>query len=150
MEGRMVTSVGNPVSARNQISGRVIGIQKGAAMSVVTISADGQQLISAITNQAVEELDLKTNDSVLALVKASDAMLIKGDMGSLKISARNKIGGRVSEIQKGNAMACVTVDGGSWKVTSSITRQAVDDLQLKYGDAVTAIFKATEVLLQKA
>ena len=51
----MVTSVGNPVSARNQLSGKVTGIQKGAAMSVVTVSAHGQQLISAITNQAVED-----------------------------------------------------------------------------------------------
>jgi molybdopterin-binding protein len=40
--------------------------------------------------------------------------------------------------------------GGAMKLTSAITRQAIDELQLSNGDAVTAVFKATEVVLQKA
>jgi molybdopterin-binding protein len=44
----------------------------------------------------------------------------------------------------------MTVDAGSWKLTTTITRQAVDDLQLEQGDQVTTLFKATEVFLQKA
>ncbi len=46
-------------------------------------------------------------------------------------------------------MASVTVDAGSWKLTTAITRQAVDDLQLKQGVQVTTLFKTTEVMLQK-
>lgn len=137
-------------SARNQMSGKVTDIQSGTAMSVVTIAGDGQQLTSVITNQAVRELGLKKNDSVVALVKSTETMLVKGEMTGIKISARNKIHGRVTGIEKGNAMASITIDGGSLKLTSTITRQAIDELQLSNGDAVTAIFKATEVMLQKA
>ena len=145
----MATTVGNAISARNQISGTVTSIRAGAAMSVLTIAADGQELVSAITNQAVQELGLKTNDSVVAVVKSTETMLVKGDASSIKISARNKISGRVTDIQQGSAMSCVTVDAGSWKLTSAITRQAVDELQLQNGEPVTALIKATEVLLQK-
>ena len=140
----------NQVSARNQISGTVSEVETGTAMSVVTISANGQQIVSAITNQAAQELGLKKNDSVIALVKAKEAILLKGDAGSMKVSARNRFKGRVTEISKGPAMASVTLDAGQLKLTAAITRQAIDDLQLAQGDQVTALFKATEVILQKA
>lgn len=146
----MATSVTHPLSARNQISGRVLDIQAGTAMSIVIIAMNGQQITSAITTQAVQELGLKPNDSVVALVKSTETMLMKGDAGSLKISARNKISGRVLDVQKGNAMCCVTMDTGTGRLTSAITRPAIDELQIQKGDQVTAFFKATEVLLQKA
>jgi molybdopterin-binding protein len=47
-------------------------------------------------------------------------------------------------------MAGVTLDAQNWKLTTAITRQAAEDLQLAQGDQVTALFKATEVLRQKA
>ena len=43
-------------------------------------------------------------------------------------------------------MAGVTLDAQNWKLTTAITRQAAEDLQLAQGDQVTALFKATEVL----
>ena len=76
-------------------------------------------------------------------------MLLKGDTSAIKVSARNKISGRVTDIQQGSAMSCVTIDAGNWKLTSAITRQAIDELQLKNGEPVTVLIKATEVLLQK-
>src|SRR3954470_19257748 len=78
-EEPMTTSVMNQISARNQISGRVADIQAGQAMSIVTVSADGHTIVSAITNQAVHELGLKKNDSVVALVKSTEAMIAKGE-----------------------------------------------------------------------
>ena len=146
----MTTGLAHQLSARNQIRGRIADIQKGAAMSVVTVSAQGHTITSAITNQAVEELGLRQHDSVVALVKATEGILTKGDAGAMKVSARNKISGRITRIDKGTAMAAVTLDAQNWKLTTAITRQAADDLLLTEGDQVTALFKATEVLLQKA
>lgn len=119
-------------------------------MTVVTIFADSQQIISAITNHAVHDLALKTNDAVLALIKATDTMLVKGDAADMMISARNRIRGRVLEIQKGVAMGSVTIDAGNWRLTSAITRETIDELQIETGEEVTVIFNATDVLLQKA
>jgi molybdate transport system regulatory protein len=146
----MTVGLTSPVSARNQIAGKVTNIESGTAMSVITISGNEQQLVSAITNEAVKELGLKKDDSVIALIKSTETMLVKGELAGGKISVRNKISGRVAGIQKGNAMASVTIDAGALRLTSAVTRQAIDDLQLANGDAVTALFKATEVLIQKA
>jgi molybdate transport system regulatory protein len=146
----MTTGVANQVSTRNQISGTVTNIQAGTAMSVVSVSANGQTIISAITNQAVHELGLQKNDSVVALVKATGAFIAKGEAGGMKISARNRLSGRVTDIKKGPAMASVSIDAGNLKLTTAITRLAADDLQLAQGDQVTTFFKATEVILQRA
>ena len=144
-----MATVTMPVSARNQISGRVVAIQSGSAMSVVTIMANGQEIISAITNLEVKEMGLKTNDSVLALIKSTDTMLLKGDVENINISANNKLSGRISDIHKGIAMGSVTINTESGKFTSAITRHAIDELGIQNGEPVTAIFNATEVLLQK-
>jgi molybdopterin-binding protein len=47
-------------------------------------------------------------------------------------------------------MAFMSIDAGELKLTTAITSQAVDDSQLKQGDQVMTIFKASEVMLQKA
>ncbi|HKO31226.1 MAG TPA: TOBE domain-containing protein [Nitrospiraceae bacterium] len=146
----MSTSVMNSVSARNQISGRITDIQQGAAITIATLSANGITIVSAITNQAAQDLGLKKNDAVVALVKSTEAIIAKGDVSAMKISARNKVSGRVEEVKKGSAMGSVSIDAGQLKITAAITRQAIDDLQLIPGDQVTAFFKATEVMLQKA
>lgn len=140
----MATGTMSQVSARNQISGTVSDIQAGTAMSVVTVQANGYRITSAITNQAVQELELRKNDSVVAYVKSTEAILVKGDAGAIKISARNRMSGRVTDIQKGTAMGSVTLDAGQLKITSAITRQAIDELQLSQGDQLTAFFKGTE------
>lgn len=146
----MSTGIANQVSARNQISGTIAEIRKGAAMSVVTVSAQGHTITSAITNQAVQELGLRQHDPVIALVKATEGIIAKGDAGAMKLSARNKVSGRVTHVDKGPAMAAVTLDARDWKLTTAITSQAADDLQLAAGDQVTVLFKSTEVMLQKA
>lgn len=66
----------------------------------------------------------------------------------MKLSARNVLKGRVLDIDKGKVTAIVRVDIGSGNIiTSSITMAAVKDLGLKKGSEVSAIIKASEVLL---
>ena len=68
-------------------------------MSLVTIQAGEQRLVSAVTNEGVKELQLKQSDSVTAVVKSTEVMLIKGDVGAIKISARNRLKGQVASVQ---------------------------------------------------
>ena len=68
----------------------------------------------------------------------------------MKISARNQIKGKIVDVQKGQTTSHVRVDvGRGVVVTASITNEAVDDLALKVGDAVTAIIKASDVMIGK-
>jgi molybdopterin-binding protein len=68
----------------------------------------------------------------------------------VKLSARNVIAGTVSAVNRGQTTAHVKIDiGGGNTITASITVEAVDDLQLKVGDQVSAIIKASEVIVGK-
>jgi molybdopterin-binding protein len=67
----------------------------------------------------------------------------------MPISARNKMRGKVEEVQLGDIMAHVVVRVGDNLIESAITRRSADELKLKKGDSVTAVVKATEVMIQK-
>jgi molybdopterin-binding protein len=66
------------ISARNQIEGKIVEVKKGATTSHVRIDiGNGRVITSSITNEAVDELDLKVGETVFAVVKASDVMVAK-------------------------------------------------------------------------
>ena len=65
----------------------------------------------------------------------------------MKISARNKLKGRVVEIVKGATTVHVRLEIGGGIVTASITNEAVDELKLKKGEKAYAVIKATDVMV---
>jgi molybdopterin-binding protein len=67
----------------------------------------------------------------------------------MTLSARNKLVGKIEEIQLGGVMAHVVVRVGKDLIESVITKRSADELKLKVGDTVTAIIKSTEVMLEK-
>ena len=68
----------------------------------------------------------------------------------MKLSARNQIAGTIVAIAPGAVNGTVKVDiGGGNTVTSSITEEAIADLGLAAGDAVTVIVKSSDVLIGK-
>jgi molybdate transport system regulatory protein len=136
------------ISARNKIKGLVSNIKPGEVMCLVTLDAQGTKLVAAVTNEGVGELNLKQNDQVTAVIKSTEVMLMKGG-GQATFSARNRFSGQVESIQKGEAMGLVTVKMGQFHLGAAITREAIDEMGLKQGDQVTAVVKATEVMLMK-
>ncbi len=65
----------------------------------------------------------------------------------MRISARNKLRGRIIEIKKGATTAHVRIDVGGQIVTASITNEAVDDLKLATGQIAYALIKASDVMV---
>jgi molybdate transport system regulatory protein len=66
------------ISARNQLAGRVVSVEHGAVMSMVVIRLDGgQEVVSAITKDSAEGLELAVGDSVLAVIKSTEVMVAK-------------------------------------------------------------------------
>jgi molybdopterin-binding protein len=70
----------------------------------------------------------------------------KGEL-IVKLSARNQLKGTVSEIRRGEAIANVVLDVAGERLVASITVEAVDDLGLAVGSSVTAIVKASDVII---
>jgi molybdopterin-binding protein len=68
----------------------------------------------------------------------------------MKLSARNQFPGKVVKVETGVITAKVVIDiGGGHQITSIISKDSVEELGLKVGDAATAIIKSTEVLVGK-
>jgi molybdopterin-binding protein len=68
----------------------------------------------------------------------------------MKLSARNQLPGKVTEVKKGVTTTVVKVEVPSpASMTASITNDAAEDLGLKPGDAVVVIVKSSEVILGK-
>jgi molybdopterin-binding protein len=67
----------------------------------------------------------------------------------MTLSARNKLVGKIEEIQFGGVMAHVVVRIGENLIESVITKRSADEMRLKVGDTVTAIIKSTEVMMEK-
>lgn len=65
------------------------------------------------------------------------------------LSARNQFKGVIKSIKLGNVMAEVVVVVGELEFVSAITRGSVEGMNLKPGDEVYAVVKATEVLIGK-
>jgi molybdopterin-binding protein len=69
--------------------------------------------------------------------------------GTMAVSARNQLKGKITDIVLGTVMAHVTIKVGENVIESVITRRSADEMKLKKGDKVTAVIKATEVLVAK-
>jgi molybdopterin-binding protein len=66
------------LSARNQIKGLIVELQKGQTTAHVRIDiGNGVTITASITNEAVDDLGLKKGDEVYAVIKASDVMVAK-------------------------------------------------------------------------
>lgn len=65
----------------------------------------------------------------------------------MKLSARNQLAGTVSEIRRGEAIANVVIDVAGQRLVASITVEAVEELGLTEGSSVTAIVKASDVII---
>ncbi|MFG6463935.1 TOBE domain-containing protein [Roseateles sp. DXS20W] len=135
-------------TARNQFFGRIAGVNPGPATTTVRIALDsGQEVTASLTTQAAQELQVRTGQEALALVKSSEVVLVT-DFGGYRLSARNQLAGTVSRVERGavSSLIGLTLPGGT-VVTASVTNDAADGLGLAAGQPATAVFKAYAVML---
>ncbi len=65
----------------------------------------------------------------------------------MQLSTRNRLPGKITEVVKGEAAAKVTLQVGDNHMVALITRESADELGLEPGKEVTALVKATDVML---
>jgi molybdopterin-binding protein len=78
LDGHPMRIIHMKLSARNQIKGKVAAVRKGQTTGHVQINIGNNVVItSSITNEAIDDLDLKVGDDAIAVIKASDVMVAK-------------------------------------------------------------------------
>lgn len=135
-------------SARNQWVGTVSALRVGAVNDEVEVSLPGGQRLAAIvTRESTQWLGLKPQQTVIALVKSSCVLLATGLAGA-RVSARNQLPGTVQSVTPGAVNAEVMlVAAGGLTVVAIVTQAAAVELGLAAGVEVTALVKASDVVL---
>jgi molybdate transport system regulatory protein len=134
-------------SARNRFTGTVSAVRPGAVNDEIDLELDGGLTLSAvITHESTVSLGLAPGRAAVALVKAPWVVLVT-DAEGLRFSARNQFAGTVAGIQRGAVNATVAVAVGDHTIEAVVTNDSVDELALSEGTAVTALFKASHVIL---
>ncbi len=134
-------------SARNQFAGLVCGLREGVVDFEVRIRLDpDNEIVSVITLESVENLELAIGKPVTAMVKSSSVLLLT-ERG-LKTSARNQLWGEVVRLQEGpvNSEVTLMLPGGK-TVCAVVTHESVANLGLTLGSQACAVFKASAVIL---
>ncbi len=65
----------------------------------------------------------------------------------MRLSTRNRLPGTITEVVKGEAAAKVTLRVGDNHMVALITRESADELGLEVGQEVSAVVKATDVMI---
>ena len=136
------------LSARNVFEGTVTHLHRGPVSAEVTLQlATGESVVAAITERSVGDLGLAVGQPAVAIIKAPLVMLASGTP-AYRYSARNQFNGVVDSVALGTVSASVVVrlPGGA-RLTSVVTHAAVDEMALAPGQAATAFFKASSVVL---
>ena len=71
------SSGANDVSGRNKLVGRVTAIKRDAIMAQIDVDIGSHKITAVITRDALDELGLRIGDTAIALVKATEVMIVK-------------------------------------------------------------------------
>ncbi len=144
----LMETIAMKTSARNQFSGVVRSIRDGAVNDEIELAViGGQTIVATVTRDSRNDLGLRPGASAFALIKASSIILMT-DIAGARLSARNQLAGTVLRITPGAVNTEVVVAlGGGGTIAAIITHVSAIALGLRAGSAVTAIFKASSVIL---
>lgn len=135
-------------SARNQWLGTVTAVRAGAVNDDIEVALPGgQRLAATVTRASTESLALRPQMAVIVLIKSS-AVMLAVDLTGARVSARNRIEGRVASVTPGavNAEVVLRAEGGV-EVVAVVPQGAVAELGLSPGAEATALIKASDVVL---
>ena len=135
-------------TARNQFHGTVRSVNSAPVSAQVVLAlAGGVEIVATMTRASAERLQPRQGQAVVGLIKASAVALVT-DFNGYRLSTRNQLAGKAPRVDRGAVSSLVVLDvGADLRGSGSVTNNAVDDLGLSVGKAVTAVFKAYAVIV---
>ena len=135
------------LSARNQLSCEITEVKTGAVNSQISAKlSNGEILRANVTVESEKNLNLKVGKKVVFIFKAPSVMLAKEE--NLKLSAANLLKGRVIEAKIGSVNAEIVLEISNHQtITSIITKESAMQMRIGVGDELTAIIKASQVII---
>ena len=136
------------ISARNKFEGTISAVNAGPVSTEVVLDlTGGEKLVAVVTSSSAKDLGLAKGKKAIGLVKAPSVTVVT-DAGNYRFSARNQYKGEVTQVIKGGVNSEVVIRGpGGNTVSAIVTNEAAAELGLAAGKQVTALIKASQVIL---
>jgi molybdate transport system regulatory protein len=131
----------------NTIPGTIVKVDSSENISLVDVDVGGDILTCVIIDTERTASYLRIGNDVKLVIKETEVALAKNLAGI--VSIRNKMNGSVIDIEHGDILTKVRIRYKSALVTSVITTRSARALELKPGDAVTALVKSNEVSIMR-
>ena len=120
-------------------------VRIGAAAQALGVSVD---TLRRWEREGRVTFERRGNSRFLRAAELAELLRARG--ASDRTSARNRLHGVVLEVKRDGVMAQVDLACGPYRVVALMSAEAADDLDLKPGDAATAVIKATTVMVERS
>lgn len=135
-------------SVRNQLVGTVVSIKPRMYHGEVLLELKGgSKVLSILTLESISRLGLREGSEAFILIRAPHLIMVRED-SKLQFSAANRLCGKVVAFNHARLISEITLalQGGDL-LKAAIPHEAVIELNLKEGEKLCGIFKATNVIL---
>lgn len=131
----------------NTLRAKITDIKTSGSFSLVSLDAHGLKLKSIVIDTPETADYLQPNQEVNVIFKELEASI--ATEADLPVSLQNQIPGTITDIQKSDLLARITIQTKVGSVTSVITSSSADKLSLAVGQEVYALIKTNELMLSK-
>lgn len=144
---RLLERMALRTSARNQLFGKVVKIDKGSLNSRVSLELDGGEVLEAIiTSSSIKSLDLTIGIELYALFKSNAVQL--SSQFDTESNVSNRFKGVIHRISQGDTHTEIVIKiGGKNTIVSTLKRETFDSAKLEEGSEVVAFCDPDSILL---
>jgi len=131
----------------NILKGEIESIRVNGGLSIVRVQVGDLKFSTIVIDTPKTDKHLKKGNEIQVIFKETEVIIGIGNMDG--ISLRNKLFGEVVSIESDKLLSKIVVKTSVGNITSIITSNAVEQLQIKMGSMVTAMVKTNELMLSK-
>ncbi len=129
----------------NTLTGKITSIKSNEHMSIIDMETSGGMIKTVIIETPRTASFLRIGSPVSIMFKESEVSIAKNFSGM--ISLQNKLSCNIKEIIKGSLLSRIVLNCMGNIISSVITTAAVEQLDLKENDEVTALVKTNEIII---
>ena len=135
-------------SSRNTCTGKITNIIRGGLNDEVELTLEaGEKIYGQLAHASAERLGLKEGSEAMALVKATEILLVS-DNDDYEICCRNQFTGKVMKLVRGfvNGEVIIQTPSGL-ELNATVSLEGINRLRVERGAVVTAMFKSANVMI---
>jgi len=129
----------------NLLSGEIAAIKTEGSLSLVKVMVQDCAITSIVIETPESASYLRIRNNIKIVFKETEVVLAKAFSGA--ISLQNRLDCTVHSFEKGGLLCKIILNFQDTQITSVITRNAFDQLEIQENDSVTAMIKTNEISL---